>query len=135
MCTHKDPLSLIKADQALNVLGKELFNANNNKDGLLAFSLDCIFKRFIDVIKSKNIYQNISSILKILKRFLYLISSIIKLSKYLDDTKMYKESLFFYISVFEISLKFIRNSKATEKTILTSNLKFNLGRICIKKSI
>ena len=133
ICTQTDPLSLIKADQALNILGKELFNANNNKDGLLVFSLDCIFKRFIDVIKSKNIYQNINSIQNISKRFLYLISSIIKLSKYLEDTKMYKESLFFYISVFEMSLKFISNSKTTEKTILTSNLKFNLGSICVKK--
>ena len=133
ICTQTDPLSLIKADQALNVLGKELFNANNNKDGLLAFSLDCIFKRFIDIIKSKSIYQNINSIQNISKRFLYLISSIIKLSKYLEDTKMYKESLFFYISVFEMSLEFISNSKITEKTILASNLKFNLGSICIKK--
>ena len=99
----------------------------------MTFSLDCIFKRFIDVIKSKSIYQNINSIQNISKRFLYLISSIIKLSKYLDDTKMYKESLFFYISVFEMSLKLISNSKITEKTILASNLKFNLGSICIKK--
>lgn len=133
MCSQKDPLSLIRADKALNILGKELFNANNNNDGLLVFSLDCIFKRFIDVIKSKNIYQNINSIQNISKRFLYLISSIIKLSKYLEDTKMYKESLFFYISVFEMSLNFISNSKITEKIILRSNLKFNIGNICIKK--
>jgi len=133
ICTQKDPLSLIRADQALNILGIELFNANNNQDGLLTFSLDSIFKRFIDVIKTKNSHQNINFIHNISKRFLYLISSIIKISKYLDDTKMYKESLFFYISVFEMSLKFISNSKATEKTILASNLKFNLGSICIKK--
>ena len=129
----KDPLSLIRADQALNILGKELFNIKN---GLLAYSIDRIFKKFVDVVSSKNVSQNISSIQviqNILPRFLSLISCIIKLSKVLDDNKMYMKSLSYYSFFYELSLKFINNVKATEKLLLLGNLKFNIGAILIKK--
>ena len=129
----KDPLSLIRADQALNFLGKELFNIKN---GLLAYSIDWIFKKFVDIVSSKNVSQNISSIQviqNILPRFLSLISCIIKLSKVLDDNKMYMKSLSYYSFFYELSLKFIKDVKKTEKLLLLGNLKFNIGAILIKK--
>ena len=126
---QKDPLSLMKADKALNVLGKELFNSsNNNKNGLLVFSIDCIFNKFIEVIDSKkNFYQVISTIQEISKRFLSLISCINKLSLTLQDNKMYLKSLSHYNKFFELSLKFISSGKLNEKIILRSNLKFHIG--------
>ena len=130
---QKDPLSLIKADQALNVLGKELFNLNNSKKGLLVFSIQCIFKKFVEVLEKKNnFYQIIGSIQDVAKRFLSLISCINKLSHLLKDYKMYIKSLFYYNKYFELSLKFISNGKSTEKIILRSNLKFNIGCSFIK---
>ena len=130
--SQKDPLNLVKADQALNILGKELINFHN-KNGLLVYSIDCIFRKFVDSVNSKNIYQNIGSIQNITKRFLSLISCIIKLSKVLDDNKMYMKSLSYYCHFFDLSMKFISNVKSTEKIILNSNLKFNIGNIFTKK--
>ena len=131
---QKDPLSLIKADQALNVLGKELFNLNNNKNGLLVFSIDIIFQKFEDVVEKKNnFYQIISTIQDVSKRFLSLISCINKLSQLLQDNKMYIKSLFYYNKFFEKSLGFISTGKNTEKIILRSNLKFNIGCSFTKK--
>ena len=130
---QKDPLSLIKADKALNILGNELFNTNN-KSGLLVFSINCIFNKFIEEIDSKkNFYQIISPIQDVCKRFLSLISCIIKLSKCLEDNKMYIKSLSCYYKYFELSLKFINSGKSSEKIILKSNLDFNLGCIFVKK--
>ena len=132
---QKDPLNLIKADKALNILGNELFNINNNnKTGLLVFSINCIFKKCVEEIDSKkNFYQIISPIQDIAKRFLSLISCINKLSKCLEDDKMYIKSLSYYYKFFEISLKFISSGKTTEKIILKSNLDFNVGCILVKK--
>ena len=127
-----DPLSLIKTDQALNILGKELFNTKN---GLLAYSIDTIFQKFLEVATSKNVYQNLSSVQSIQnvsKRFLSLISCLIKYSKELDDNKMYMKSLSYYYFFYELSLKFIINNKTTEKILLMSNLEFNIGTIFVK---
>ena len=125
---QKDPISLMKADKALNALGKELFNYNNNKNGLLVFSIDCIFNKFLEVIDTKkNFYQVISSIQEVSKRFLSLISCINKLSLALQDNKMYLKSLSYYNKFFELSLKFISSGKLNEKIILRSNLKFHIG--------
>ena len=131
---QKDPLSLIKADQTLNELGKELFNINSNKNGLLVFSIEIIFQKFKDVLENKNnFYQVISAIQDVSKRFLSLISCINKVSQLLQDNKMYIKSLFYYNKYFEKALGFISNGKNTEKIILRSNLKFNIGCSFTKK--
>ena len=129
----KDPINLIKADQALKLLGNELFIFTpNNKQCLLEYSLDKILQRFLEELQSKNIYKSLNSITNVLKRFLSIISSIIKISQFLGDYIIYQKALSYYDKIFTISLKFISTNKETEKTILKCNFDFNLASIFIK---
>ena len=129
----KDPISLIKADQVLKKLGEELFIfSGNNKQGLLIYSIDKIIQRFLEEIQIKNLYQSMSSITNVLKRFLYIISYIIKISLFLGDHIIYQKALAYYEKIFAISLKFISANKEQEKIILKCNLAFNIANIFIK---
>ena len=130
----KDPISLIKADQTLKELGDELFIiSKNNKQGFLVYSIETIIKRFLEQLQSRDIYQTLNSITNVLKRFLSIISSIIKISYFLGDYIIYQKALIYYDKIFTISLKFISIGRETEKTILKCNLGFNLANIFIKK--
>ena len=130
----KDPTSLIKADQALKILGDELFIINgNNKQGLLIYSIDTIIKRFLEEIQIKNLSQSLNSIIKVLKRFLYIISAIIKISLFLEDYIIYQKALKYYDKIYSVALKFLSANKETEKIILKCNFGFNLANIFIKQ--
>ena len=130
----KDPTSLIKADQALRILGDELFIINgNNKQGLLIYSIDTIIKRFLEEIQIKNLSQSLNSIIKVLKRFLYIISAIIKISLFLEDYIIYQKALKYYDKIYSVALKFLSANKETEKIILKCNFGFNLANIFIKQ--
>jgi len=130
----KDPTSLIKADQALRILGDELFIINgNNKQGLLIYSIERILKRFFEEIQIKNLFQSLDSITKVLKRFLYIISSIIKISLSLEDYIIYQKALIYYDRIYSIALKFLSANRETEKIILKCNFGFNLANIFIKQ--
>ena len=129
----KDPISFIKADQALKILGSELFIIKgSNKTGLLVNSIELIIKRFLDELQSKNIYQTIIYIYNNLIRFLNLISSIMKISLFLEDNTIYQKSLSFYDKIFNISLRFLTQGRDIEKNILKSNLHFNIANIFVK---
>ena len=129
----KDPVSLIKADGILKILGHELFIISGaNQQGLLIYSIDMIIKRFLEELESINIPQKLNSIFKVLKRFLSLISSILKISFFLEDSTMYKKTLSYYDKIYNIALRFISSNKDTEKAILKSNLHFNIANIFIK---
>ena len=130
----KDPTSLIKADQALRILGDELFIfSGNNKQGLLIYSIDTIIKRFLEEIQIKNLSQSLNSIIKVLKRFLYIISAIIKISLFLEDYIIYQKALKYYDKIYSVALKFLSANKETEKIILKCNFGFNLANIFIKQ--
>ena len=130
----KDPTSLIKADQALRILGDELFIfSGNNKQGLLIYSIDTIIKRFLEEIQIKNLSQSLNSIIKVLKRFLYIISAIIKISLFLEDYIIYQKALIYYDKIYSVALKFLSANKETEKIILKCNFGFNLANIFIKQ--
>ena len=132
--SFKDPLSLIKADQALKKLGEELFNNDaKNKQGLLIYSIDKIIKRFLkEENETKILNQSFKPIANVLKRFLSIISSIIKISSFLGDFNIYKKALAYYDKIFAIALKFLSINKETEITILKCNLGFNIANIFIK---
>ena len=126
-------MSLIKADGILKILGNELFIISGaNQQGLLIYSIDMIIKRFLEELESINIPQKLNSIFKVLKRFLSLISSILKISFFLKDGTIYKKSLSYYDKIYNIAFRFISSHKDTEKGILKSNLHFNIANIFIK---
>ena len=130
----KDPISLIKADQALKLLGEELFIfSGNNKQGLLIYSIERIIKRFLEEIRIKNLNQSMNSITNVLRRFLYIISAIMKISLFLEDYIIYQKALAYYDEIFAISLKFLSSNRETERIILKCNLGFNIANIFIKQ--
>ena len=101
-------MSLIKADGILKTLGNELFNISGaNHQGLLIYSIDMIIKRFLEELESINVPQKLNSIFKVLKRFLSLISSILKISFFLKDGTIYKKSLSYYDKIYNIAFRFI----------------------------
>ena len=129
----KDPINLVKADQTLKILGNELFIIKgSDKKGLLVDSINSILDTLINELQSKYIYQNLSDIYQVLTRFLSLLSSIMKISLFLEDSIIYQKAISFYDKIFNISLKFISSGKETEKKILKCNLYFNIANIFIK---
>ena len=130
----KDPINLIKADQALKILGGQLFIiSDSNEPGLLIYTIETIIKRFIEELQSKYFSQTSNSINQVFQRFLSVISSILKISFFLKDNIIYHKALEYYYKIFNISLKFLSTNKDIEKTILKCNLHFNIANIFIKK--
>ena len=118
-------MSLIKANQAMNYLAKELLDYHNN--GLLVYSINTILKRCYIVIRSNTVFQNIGFYHEIIKKYLKLISILIKLSKLLEMTKLYYKYIDHYGKVFDLALDAISTNHTNEKNILKSNLLFNVG--------
>ena len=66
----KDPINLIKADQALKILGGQLFIiSDSNEPGLLIYTIETIIKRFIEELQSKYFSQTSNSINQVFQRF------------------------------------------------------------------
>ena len=128
-----DNVSLFKARQALNYLSKEMLDYKN--DGLLTYSINTIFKRCLVIIRSNSVFQNIGYCHEIIKKYLLLISCLIKLSKQLDIPKLYLKYIDHYGKTFELALKVISTSHTTEKIILKSNLLFNIGNLLVQKNL
>ena len=128
-----DPISLIKANQALNYLAKELLDYKNN--GLLVYSINTIMKRCLVIIRSNSVYKNINYCHEILKKYLLLISCLIKISKQLKISKLYYKFINHYGKVFDLALDTISKTYLTEKRILKSNLLFNVGGLFVKNNM
>ena len=128
-----DPVSLIKANQAMNYLAKELLDYHNN--GLLVYSINTILKRCYIVIRSNTVFQNIGFYHEIIKKYLKLISILIKLSKLLEMTKLYYKYIDHYGKVFDLALDAISTNHTNEKNILKSNLLFNVGGLFVEKNL
>ena len=128
-----DKNSLFKAKQALNYLTKELLDYKN--EGLLTYSINTIFKRCFVVIRSKTIFQNIAYCYEIIKKYLLLISCLMKVSKQLELPKLYYKFIDHYGKIFDLALKVISTTHSTEKIILKSNLLFNIGNLFVQKNL
>ena len=128
-----DPVSLIKANQALNHLAKEMLDYQNN--GLLVFSLNTILKRSLNVIKTNSVFKNICLCYEIIKKYLLLISCLIKLSKQLVISKLYHKFIDHYGKVFDLALDIVSSNRFPEKLILKSNVLFHVGSLFAKKNL
>lgn len=130
---QKDPISLIKANQALNYLAKELLDYKNK--GLLVYSINTILKKCLEVMRSNIAFQNENYCHEIIKKYLFLISCLIKLSKQLEISKLYYKLINHYGNVFDLALDIVSIMHSTEKKILKSNLEFNVGGIFVKNNM
>ena len=130
-----DPVSLIKANQALNYLAKEMLDYKNN--GLLVYSLNIILRSCLMVIK-QNIFQNVNFCYEIVKKYLFLLSCLIKLSKQLEIPRLYHKFIDHYSKIYDLALDLITSNHTnhtTEKAILKSNLLFNVGGLFVQKNM
>ena len=128
-----DPVSLIKANQALNYLASEMLDYRNN--GLLVHSINTIIKRCLVVIKSNTVYQNIGYCHEVMKKYLLLLSCLIKISKQLEIPKLYYKFLDHYGKLYELALNVISTSHVIEKTVLKSNLFFNVAGLFVERNL
>ena len=132
---HGDPISLIKANQALNYLAKEMLDYKNN--GLLVYTLNAILRSCLMVIK-QNIFQNVNFYYEIVKKYLFLLSCLIKISKQLEIPRLYHKFIDHYSKIFDLALDMLSSNHTnhtTEKTILKSNLIFNIGGLFVQKNM
>ena len=129
-----DPISLIKANQTLEYLAKELLDYNYN-GGLLIYSLKTILKKCMDLLKIKKYYRSIHIPFKIIKKYLLLLSTLIKFSSLLNLPKLYHKFLNHYAQIFEFALLLLTNQHSSEKIILRSSLLFNAGSFFMKKNL
>ena len=130
---QKDPISLIKANQALNYLAKEMLDYKNK--GLLVYSINTILKRCLELMRSNNAFQNANYCHEIVKKYLFLISCLIKISKLLEIPKLYYKFIDHYGNVFDLAIDIISTFHKNEKKILKSNVAFNVGGIFIKNNM
>ena len=128
-----DPISLIKANQALTSLAREMLDYKNK--GLLVFSINTILRRCYVVIKSNTLFQNIGFCYEMIKKYLILISSLIKISRQLEMPKLYFKFIDHYGKVFDLALDIVSTSHVSEKIILKSNLLFNVGSLFVRKNL
>jgi len=128
-----DPVNLIKANQALNYLASEMLDYRNN--GLLVHSINTIIKRCLVVIKSNTVYQNIGYCHEVMKKYLLLLSCLIKISKQLEMPKLYYKFLDHYGKLYELALNVISSSHVIEKTVLKSNLFFNVAGLFVERNL
>lgn len=128
-----DPVSLIKANQALNYLASEMLDYRNN--GLLVHSINTIIKRCLVVIKSNTVYQNIGYCHEVMKKYLLLLSCLIKISRQLQVPKLYYKFLDHYGKLYELALNVISTSHVIEKTVLKSNLFFNVAGLFVERNL
>ena len=129
-----DPMSLIKANQTLNYLAKELLDYNPN-GGLLVYSINTIMKKCINLLKIRKYYRSIHIPYEIIKKYLLLISALIKISSLLNVPRLYHKFLNHYAQIFEVALFLLTQQHFPEKIILKSNLLFNTGTLLIEKNL
>ncbi len=129
-----DPMSLIKANQTLNYLAKELLDYNPN-GGLLVYSINTIMKKCINLLKIRKYYRSIHIPYEIIKKYLLLISALIKISNLLGVPRLYHKFLNHYAQIFEVALFLLTQQHFPEKIILKSNLLFNTGTFLIEKNL
>ena len=129
-----DPMSLIKANQTLNYLAKELLDYNPN-GGLLVYSINTIMKKCINLLKIRKYYRSIHIPYEIIKKYLLIISSLIKISNVLNVPRLYHKFLNHYGQIFEVALFLLTQQHAPEKIILKTNLLFNIGTFMIEKNL
>lgn len=129
-----DPISLIKANQALNYLAKEMLDYKNN--GLLVYTLNAILRNCLMTIKQQNIvFKNVNFCYEIIRKYLFLLSCLIKISKQLEIPRLYHKFIDHYSRVFCLALDIISSNHMNEKTILKSNLLFNIGGLFVQKNM
>lgn len=128
-----DPVNLIKANQALNYLASEMLDYRNK--GLLVHSINTIIKRCLVVIKSNTVYQNIGYCHEVMKKYLLLLSCLIKISRQLEIPKLYYKFLDHYGKLYELALNVISTSHVIEKTVLKSNLFFNVAGLFVGRNL
>ena len=129
-----DPISLIKANQTMNYLAKELLDYNYN-GGLLIYSINTILKKCMGLLKIKKYYRSIHIPFKIIKKYLLLLSTLIKFSSLLNIPKIYHKFLNHYAQIYEFALSLLTNQHSSEKIILRSSLIFNTGCFFMKKNL
>ena len=129
-----DPISLIKANQALNYLAKELLDYNPN-GGLLVHSINTIMKKCMNLLKAKNYNKSIHISYEIIKKYLLILSVLIKYSKLLNIPRLFHKFLNHYSQIYEFALSFLTNQHLPEKIILKSNLLFNAGSLMVKNDL
>ena len=126
-----DPESLIKANQTLNYLAKELLDYNPN-GGILVYSINTIMKKCINLLKIRKYYRSIHVPYEIIKSYLLILSALIKISRILCTPRLYNKFLNHYAKIFEIALFLISPQHIPEKIILKTNLLFNCGSLMVK---
>ena len=129
-----DPVSLIKANQTLNYLAKELLDYKP-KGGLIVHSINIIMKKCLNLLKIRKYYRSINIPYEIIKKYLLILSALIKFSKLLNIPRLYHKFLDHYSQIFEFSLNFLTQQHWQEKIILKSNLLFNAGNLMIKNDL
>ena len=145
----KDPISLIKAHQSMELLSQELFMEDSGSkfrfydsfdkkaksaQGLLIFSLFSIFEKCNEIIKFNITSKEIGYIQEIIKRHLNLLSIFIKYCRFFNINYLLYKCLYNYTKTFDLGLKLISNKKNQEQIILKSNLLFNISGILIKNT-
>ena len=132
---HKqgDTISLIKANQALNYLAKEMLDYKKN--GLLVYTLNIILNNCLKAIKSTKVFKNFNFCHEILKKYLLLISCLIKISNQLKIPKLYYKFIDHYGKIFDLALEMVSTSHIIEIKILNSNLLFNIGSFFVQKNL
>ena len=130
-CILGDPISLIKAGETLNYIAKEFLDNN----GLLVYSINLIIKKCVGLLKIRKYYRSIHIPYNIIKKYLLILSSLIKFSSLLNIPKLYHKFLDHYAEIFEIAFILLTNQHQPEKILLKSNLLFNVGCFFVKKNL
>ena len=128
-----DPISLIKANQTLVYLAKELLDYNPN-GGLLVFTINIILKKCMNLLKIRKYYRSIHIPYEIIKKYLLLISALIKFSSILNIPRLYYKFLNHYAQIYEVALFLLTQQHLPEKILLKSNLLFNTGCFLMQKN-
>lgn len=129
-----DPVSLIKASQTLNYLARELLDYSPN-GGILVYSINSIMKKCINLLKVRKYYKSIHIPFEIIKKYLLLISALIKYSSLLNIPRLYHKFLNHYAQIYEVALFLLSQQHINSKILLKSNLLFNTGCFLIKKNL
>ena len=104
-------------------------------NGLLVYTINSILRSCLLVIKQQNIvFQNVNFCYEILRKYLLLLSYLIKISKQLEISRLYHKFIDHYSKIFNLALDIISPNHMSEKTILKSNLLFNVGGLFVQKN-
>ena len=95
----------------------------------------CILGDPISLIKAGETLNYIHIPYNIIKKYLLILSSLIKFSSLLNIPKLYHKFLDHYAEIFEIAFILLTNQHQPEKILLKSNLLFNVGCFFVKKNL